>query len=55
MSVSESNNRQLQENLLPLLKPVLAVLSKDNQANTSEAIWPNKLLVRTALKLGKVD
>ncbi|CAG8667987.1 7831_t:CDS:1, partial [Paraglomus occultum] len=59
MSVSESGDKQLQENLLLLLKPALAALNKDNQTkevdNTSKAIWPSKLLVRTAFKLGKVN
>src|SRR5205085_853208 len=60
MSVSESNNRWLQKKLfLLLLTPILAILNTNDQTaevdSTSEAIWPSKLLVGTALKLGKVD
>lgn len=44
------------KNLFLLLKPALAILNKDNKTEVvSETIWPRKLLVGTALKLGKVD
>src|SRR5207244_1239636 len=50
MSVSESNNRWLQEKLLLLLTPILAILNQTAEVD-------QKLLgqVRTALKLGEVD
>ncbi|CAG8711815.1 12914_t:CDS:2, partial [Funneliformis mosseae] len=59
ISIAESGNNKLQERLLSLITPTLAVFNNETmEENLSEMEaekLPSKLLVRTALRMGKVE
>ncbi|CAG8699063.1 4903_t:CDS:1, partial [Ambispora gerdemannii] len=59
MSVAESGDQKLQERLLSLITPTLAIFNNkmmDKNSSEIETVkLPSKLLVRTALRMGKVE
>ncbi|CAG8725579.1 11793_t:CDS:2, partial [Funneliformis mosseae] len=59
ISVAESGNNKLQERLLSLITSTLAVFNnktiEENLSEMEAEKLPSKLLVRTALKMGKVE
>ncbi|CAG8744164.1 12490_t:CDS:1, partial [Funneliformis mosseae] len=59
ISVAESGNNKLQERLLSLIIPTLAVFNnktiEENLSEMEAEKLPSKLLVRTALRMRKVE
>ncbi|CAG8699080.1 8173_t:CDS:1, partial [Ambispora gerdemannii] len=59
MSVAESDDQKLQERLLSLITPTLDIFNNKTMDKNSSKIetvkLPSKLLVRTALRMGKVE